>query len=134
MMNGRKSRKNEAAIGYDSDRGFRCPLGGELAQKNPDVYLPKVADTLNNVGILEDQNRMEEARKELVEALTIYESFAKNNPERFSADVTRWATCIISLMATRADWRQYTVSSSNHLLDTGGYSAPVRPNSRHQVL
>jgi len=33
----------------------------ELAQKNPDVYLPDVAMTLNNLGILDRvQNRTEE--------------------------------------------------------------------------
>jgi hypothetical protein len=32
---------------------------------------------------------MEEARKELDEALQIYQPFAKQDPERFSADVAR---------------------------------------------
>jgi hypothetical protein len=35
------------------------------------------------------QNRMAEARNEYEEALQIYESFAKNDPEQFSANVTR---------------------------------------------
>jgi hypothetical protein len=36
----------------------------ELAQKNPDRYLPYVATTLNNLGILDsDENRMDEASK-----------------------------------------------------------------------
>jgi tetratricopeptide (TPR) repeat protein len=62
----------------------------ELAQKNPDVYLPDVTSTLNNLGILDsDQNRMEEARNDYAEALNIYERFAKKNPGQFSADVTR---------------------------------------------
>ena len=34
-----------------------------LAVSNPDTYLPDVATTLNNSGVLhQDQNRMEEAR------------------------------------------------------------------------
>ena len=41
----------------------------ELAQKNPEIYRPDVAATLNNVGVLDsDQGRMEEARKEFAEA------------------------------------------------------------------
>ena len=68
----------------------RCRFGRELAQKNPKVYLPDVAQTLNSLGILDrDQNRVEEARNEYSEALKIYESFAVKNPERFSGDVTR---------------------------------------------
>jgi hypothetical protein len=35
------------------------------------------------------QNRMEDARKAFDEALHIYESFAKGNPERYGADVNR---------------------------------------------
>jgi tetratricopeptide (TPR) repeat protein len=61
-----------------------------LAQKNPETYLPYVAMTLNNLGILDsDQNRMAEARKEYEEALKIYEAFAKQDPEQFTTDVKR---------------------------------------------
>ena len=35
------------------------------------------------------QNRFAEAHKDFEEALEIFESFAKKNPEEFSADVTR---------------------------------------------
>jgi len=35
----------------------------ELARENPETYLPYVAATLNNLGILHrDQNRMDDAR------------------------------------------------------------------------
>jgi hypothetical protein len=45
---------------------------------------------LNNPGILDrEQDRMEEARKEYAEALQIYQPFAKQDPQRFSADVAR---------------------------------------------
>ena len=61
-----------------------------MAQKNPETYLPYVAMTLNNLGILDsDQNRMAEARKEYEEALKIYEAFAKQDPEQFTTDVKR---------------------------------------------
>jgi tetratricopeptide (TPR) repeat protein len=61
-----------------------------LAQKDPETFLPYVAATLNDLGILDsDQNRIEEARKEYEEALKIYEAFAKQNPEHFTTDVKR---------------------------------------------
>jgi hypothetical protein len=53
-------------------------------------YLPYVAMTLNNLGLLDrDQNRMAEARKDYEEALAIYEAFAQRDPELFKADVER---------------------------------------------
>src|SRR5260370_41144028 len=40
----------------------------ELAQKEPETYLPEVAQTLNNLGIVDSaQNRAEEARKAFAE-------------------------------------------------------------------
>jgi tetratricopeptide (TPR) repeat protein len=62
----------------------------EAAQKDPGTYLPELAMTLNNLGILDhDQNRMAEARKEYEEALKIYEAFATQDPEQFMIDVER---------------------------------------------
>ena len=58
----------------------------ELAQKNPETYRPDVAETLNNLGILDrDQGRMEEARKEFAEALQIRRELALKNPRSLSA-------------------------------------------------
>jgi len=57
----------------------------DLTQKEPETYLPYVAATLSNLGILDrTQNRPEEARKAFQEALKIYEAFAKQNPDQFS--------------------------------------------------
>src|SRR6476646_6327416 len=54
----------------------------ELAQKEPETYLPYVATTLNNPGTIDSaQNRMEAARKEYEEALKIYRLLAQKNPE-----------------------------------------------------
>lgn len=62
----------------------------ELAEKEPETYLPYVAATLNNLGILDRaQNRPEEARKAFEEALKIYKSFAKQDPDQFSPLVER---------------------------------------------
>ena len=62
----------------------------KLAEQNPDMYLPHVAATLNNLGVLHGrENRMEEAREASEEALKIYEKFAKANPDRFNRYVRR---------------------------------------------
>ena len=62
----------------------------ELAQKEPETYLAYVAATLNNLGILDRaQNRPEEARKAFEEALNIYKSLAKQDPDQFSPLVER---------------------------------------------
>lgn len=61
----------------------------QLAEKNPETYLPYVADTLNNLGVLHcDQNRMEDARKAYEEALKIRRQLAEQNPETYLPDVT----------------------------------------------
>jgi hypothetical protein len=45
----------------------------QLAQKERETYLPYVATTLNNLGILDSgKNRVNEARKEYAEALEMY--------------------------------------------------------------
>jgi tetratricopeptide (TPR) repeat protein len=44
----------------------------ELAKQEPETYLPNVAATLNDLGILDsDENRIEKARREFGEALKI---------------------------------------------------------------
>src|ERR1700680_5039822 len=56
----------------------------KLAQKEPETYLPYVAQTLNNLGTIDSaQNRMEEARKEYEEALKIYRLLAQKNPKNY---------------------------------------------------
>ena len=62
----------------------------ELAEKEPETYLPYVAATLNNLGILDRaQNQPEEARKAFEEALNIYKSLARQDPDQFSPLVER---------------------------------------------
>ena len=54
----------------------------QLAQKEPEIYLPDVAQTLNDLGIVDSaQNRPEEARKAFAEALKIYRELAQKNRE-----------------------------------------------------
>ena len=70
----------------------------ELAEKNPETYLPDVALALNNFGILfSSQHQTEEVRRAFEEALKIYETYAKQNPEQFSSDVKRVKTLLEEL-------------------------------------
>lgn len=77
-------------------------LGRELAQKNPEANLAGVAETLINLGVLDrDQNRPDEARQEFEEALQIYETLAKQDSQRFSADVSRMKQLLAELPSTQ---------------------------------
>ena len=54
----------------------------ELAKKEPEIYLPHVAATLNELGILDsDQNRVEKAREEFEEALNTYRELTHKKPD-----------------------------------------------------
>src|SRR5262249_38157815 len=54
----------------------------ELAKKESETYLPHVAATLNDLGILDsNQNRIENARKEFEEALKTYRELAHKEPD-----------------------------------------------------
>src|SRR6266404_3997332 len=61
-----------------------------LAQKEPETYLPEVAQTLNNLGIMDRaQNRLEEARKEYEEALKVFRLLAQKIPENYLPEVAQ---------------------------------------------
>jgi tetratricopeptide (TPR) repeat protein len=84
-LDGDQNRMEEARKGFEE----ALQIYRQLANNNPDVYLPEVARTLTNLAVLDvDQNRRKDARKGLEEALEIYERFAKRNP-RFQPDVAR---------------------------------------------
>lgn len=54
----------------------------ELAQKDREIFLPHVALTFNNLGILDsDQRETKRARQEYEQALKMYIGLAKENPE-----------------------------------------------------
>jgi len=56
----------------------------ELAQKNPETYLPNLAKKLNNPAKVDNmQNRIKQARKEYEEALKIDRELAHKNPETY---------------------------------------------------
>jgi hypothetical protein len=55
-------------------------------QKEPETYLPEVAQTLINLGTVDGaQNRAEEARKAFAEALKIYRELAQKKTGDLSA-------------------------------------------------
>ena len=62
----------------------------KLAQKNPDAYLPAVADVLRNLGVLEAiENRLPEAHALIQESLAIYRRFNAQNPSSFIEDIAK---------------------------------------------
>jgi tetratricopeptide (TPR) repeat protein len=74
-----------------------------LAQKNPESYLPEVAQTLNNLGIVDIAlNRAEEDRKAFKEALKIYRELEQKNPGTYLPCV---ATTLNNLGALHAKIR-----------------------------
>ncbi len=80
VLYGDQNRMVEAQKAYEEAlKTYR-----ELAQSNPEAYLPDVATTLNNLGVLYgDQNRMVEAQKAYEEALKTYRELAQSNPEAY---------------------------------------------------
>jgi hypothetical protein len=62
----------------------------DLAQKNPDTYLPDLAKTLGNLAILDaHQNRPEAARKGYEEALKIRRELTQKNPDTYRPDLAK---------------------------------------------
>jgi tetratricopeptide (TPR) repeat protein len=70
----------------------------QLAEKNPDTYLPYVAKTLNNLGNLHaKENHMGEARQVLDEALKIYQQFAARDHAQYDPYVQRVTNLLAQL-------------------------------------
>jgi tetratricopeptide (TPR) repeat protein len=60
----------------------------QLAQQNPEVYLPYLAVTLNNLAAVERrQNQLEEARRDYEQSLEINRQLAARNPDKYLANV-----------------------------------------------
>ena len=63
-----------------------------MSKQNPESYLPDLADSLNNLGILlQDTNELEQARACYEEVLEIHREMSKHNPEtyRFAMAMTQ---------------------------------------------
>jgi tetratricopeptide (TPR) repeat protein len=80
MLEADQNRPEEARKAYEEAlKTYR-----DLAQRDPETYLPGVAASLNNLGILEaEQNRPDEARKAYEDALRISRDLARRNPETY---------------------------------------------------
>ena len=75
------SQPGEAARQYQE----ALKIYRRLAEERPAAFLPDVAATLVNLGVLaRNQDRPEKARKAFEEALEIYTFCAKQDPEKFS--------------------------------------------------
>src|SRR5215469_1471402 len=62
----------------------------ELAQKNPESYLPDVAQILSNMGLVDySQNRMEQGGEEFRRALKIYRELAQRNPGTYQPAIAQ---------------------------------------------
>lgn len=79
-LDAKRNRMDLARKEYDEALKIRRAL----AQKNPETYLPAVANTLNNLGNIDTRGyRMEDARMEFEEALKIYRELPQKNPETY---------------------------------------------------
>jgi tetratricopeptide (TPR) repeat protein len=78
-----------------SEQAFQEPLitFRQLAEDNPQAYLPDVALMLNNLGVLyRDTNRLSASEQALQEALIIRRQFAQDNPQAYLPDVAMTLT------------------------------------------
>ncbi len=79
--------QNRLDEGREHDEGA-LTIYRQLAQQNPDEYLPYVAATLNNLGAIERlQNHLDEARKDYEESLQINRKLAEQNPAKYLSNV-----------------------------------------------
>lgn len=80
----------------------------ELAVRNPDIYLPHVATTLNNLGALQyTTNDYTAALASFTEALTIRRELAAKNPDVYLPDV---ADTLNNLGALQSDMNDYAAA------------------------
>jgi protein O-mannosyl-transferase len=85
----------------------------QLAQQNPDTYLPYLASTLNEMGNLDGlQNRPDEARQHYEEALQYYRPLAQQQPD---PHLLNMATTLSNLAAV--DRRQSRIDDARQRLE-----------------
>ena len=79
----------------------------ELAQQNPEAHLPKVATSLNNLGVLlRDTNDLKQAQDYYEEALQIHRELAQQNPEAYLPKVATSLNNLGSLLSITNDLKQ----------------------------
>jgi len=75
---------NQRMTGAEGYYAEALTIYRQLASKNPDAFLPKVAMTLNNSGVFyRATRRMAEAEAHYTEAVNIYRELADKNPDAF---------------------------------------------------
>ncbi|MBP6812036.1 MAG: tetratricopeptide repeat protein [Saprospiraceae bacterium] len=79
----------------------------QLAQQNPQTYLPDVAMTLNNLANLySDRNEFSQAQPLYEEALQIYRQLAQQNPQTYLPDVAMTLNNLAILYKARNEFSQ----------------------------
>ena len=79
----------------------------ELAKKNPEAYLPDVATSLNNLGVLlSDTNDLKKAQDYYEEALQIRRELIGKNPEAYKPDVATTLNNLGSLLRATNDLKK----------------------------
>ena len=79
----------------------------ELAQQNPEAYLPDVATSLNNLGnLLSDTNDLKKAQDYYEEALQIHRELTQQNPEAYKPDVAASLNNLGALLRNTNDLKQ----------------------------
>ena len=84
MLHRDENRLQEARVAYEE----ALTLRRQLAQTNPQAYLPDVADSMAVLGLLNKaENTHAEARQLWKGALAIYQEFNAKNPGQFAAKI-----------------------------------------------
>ncbi len=79
----------------------------ELAQQNPETYLPKVAASLNNLGnLLRDTNDLKQAQDYYEEALQIRRELREKNPEAYKPNVATTLNNLGNLLSNTNNLKQ----------------------------
>ncbi len=100
-------RFEEATHSYEEALQIRQ----QLAQQQPDNYLPDVAMTLNNLGlVLREQRRFEEATRSLEEALQSYRQLAQQQPDIYLPDVAMTLGNLGLVLRSQWRWEEATRS------------------------
>ena len=85
----------------------------QLAESNPDAYMPRVAMTLNNLANLQRAlGRYVEAEENYVEALQIYRQLAESSPDAYMPDV---ALTLNNLATLQSDLGRYVEAEENYV-------------------
>jgi len=84
-----------------------------LNKANPQSYLPNIARTLNNFGVLQkDKNDFNKAEKSYLEALEIYRKLAESESKNYLPDV---AGTLVNLGSLRIAINKFEEAEKSYL-------------------